>query len=129
MDLFISTLLLKYPFQIVHINLLQDDAYIPGTSAGSLTEQYFGEIKNELFFKERAFLYRIQKTFIHVADALLRVIPIDYAQTKGLDHGNSSTPWSRLSTNSRPRYSKYGVFLVRQLATLLTIWTSFFKQL
>ena len=28
MDLFISTLLLKYPFQIVHINLLQDDAYV-----------------------------------------------------------------------------------------------------
>ena len=60
--------------------------------------------------------------FIHVAHALLRVIPIDYSQTKGLDHGYSSTPWSRLSTNSRPRYSKYGVFLVRQIDSSQLNW-------
>ena len=87
-----------------------DSAFTP-----KLVEFVFGQGGGRVRGGSTSFSLKIQKTFIHVAHALLRVIPIDYAQTKGLDHGNSSTPWSRLSTNSRPRHSKYGVFLVRQI--------------
>ena len=78
--------------------------------------QYFGGIKNEVFFLRTSFSLNIQKAAsIHVGHALLRVVPIGYAQRKGLDHGNNAIPWSGPSTNSRPRYSKNGVFLVSQI--------------
>ena len=38
--------------------------------------QYFGEIKNTLFFKEQTFFLKSQKTLFHVAHVLPRVIPI-----------------------------------------------------
>ena len=48
----------------------------------------------------------IQNTLVHLAHAFPKVTPFGYAKKKKLDHGNSSIPWSRPSTNSRPVTAK-----------------------
>ena len=76
----------------------------------------------DFFFLRTSFSSKIQNTLIHLSHAFPRVIPFGYAQTKGVDHGNSSIPWSWPSTNSRPRYSKNDVFLLRKNDSWQQYW-------
>ena len=57
---------------------------------------------------------------IVVSNKLAHIISFGYTDTKGLVHTrrSSSIPWSRPSTNSRPRYCKNGVFLKRKIDSL-----------
>ena len=93
---------------------------------------YFGEIKNELFFKERAFLYKIQTTFIHVEHTTFcelylltmlkrKDLAMKTVQHLGRDHRPTPDPLHQIWHFSRETN--------RFLATLLTIWTFSFKPL
>ena len=67
-----------YQNTIDDISIYRAYTYIPGIYGVYNIQQYFGEIKNELFLKND-FFFKIQKTLIHVAHVLPRVILIGYA--------------------------------------------------
>ena len=88
-------------------------------------EQYFGGKKNELFLKNELFFKDPEDNKSRSTRPPTRYIYIGHAQTKGLAHGNISVSWSKLSPNSRPRYSENDVFLIRRInswqAVVLTV--------